>query len=123
MAIFKKQTVFACSGLLLVVVSQSIGYGLVFDLTFAFRNLSICGGLIILLAEGLNKGSKKTIFAGIPSMSEEEKGKWLSLAGRVLLVLLFVTFAFSGTFSIVRVVVSLFSFISCVMVFSFSFTS
>jgi uncharacterized membrane protein YphA (DoxX/SURF4 family) len=116
LAIFKKFTVFACSGLLFVVISQSIGYGLVFDLVFAFRNLSICGGLMILLAEGMNSGAKKTIFAGLPQISENDQTQYLSLAGRVLLVLLFITFAFSGSFSITRVIVSLLSFVSCVMV-------
>jgi uncharacterized membrane protein YphA (DoxX/SURF4 family) len=89
---------------------------IVSDAAFAFRNLSICGGLIILLAEGISAKRQKIVFAGLPQISENDRGKYLSLAGRVLLVLLFITFAFSGTFSITRVIVSLLSFISCVMV-------
>ena len=61
-AILKKQTLAAVIALVVVVISQAIGYGLLFDPTFFLRNLSIIGGLLILLADALKK--KHTIFAG-----------------------------------------------------------
>lgn len=33
------------AGLLLVVIAQGFGYGLIFDLNFFLRNLSVIGGL------------------------------------------------------------------------------
>ena len=51
MAIAKKWTTMAVGLLTGVVVLQSIGYGLVFDFNFFFRNLSLIGGLLMLLSE------------------------------------------------------------------------
>lgn len=51
MAIAKKWTTMSVGLLTGVVVLQSIGYGLVFDFNFFFRNLSLIGGLLMLLSE------------------------------------------------------------------------
>lgn len=97
MAIFKLKTLVGCIMLLAVVISQSIGYGLVLDPTFFLRNLSICGGLLILLAgstrlplimvrficacvDSLEAGKSRTIFAGLPEISETDKTQYLTLA-------------------------------------------
>jgi hypothetical protein len=60
-------------GLLGVVVAQAFGYGLIFDLSFFLRNLSVVGGLLMVLSETL--GSKKQLFAGLPSVSEVDRKK------------------------------------------------
>jgi hypothetical protein len=56
-----------------VVVLQGFGYGLIFDLTFFLRNLSVIGGLVMVFSETMI--SKKKSFAGIPSMSETDRKK------------------------------------------------
>lgn len=54
-----------------VVVVQGFGYGLIFDINFFLRNLSVIGGLLMVLSDSLSK--KKNIFAGLPSISETDK--------------------------------------------------
>lgn len=112
--IMKRYTEYAVIGLLSVVVIQGFGYGLMFDLTFFLRNLSVIGGLIMVFSETMI--NKKKSFAGIPSMSETDRKKYFLLAGRVLLIFLFFGFIIQGTWSIVRVFVSLFGLAACTMV-------
>jgi hypothetical protein len=71
--IMKRYTEYAVIGLLSVVVIQGFGYGLMFDLTFFLRNLSVIGGLIMVFSETMI--NKKKSFAGIPSMSETDRKK------------------------------------------------
>ena len=45
--ITQRFTEYAVGGLLGVVIIQGFGYGLIFDLNFFLRNLSVIGGLVI----------------------------------------------------------------------------
>ncbi|KAJ3181259.1 hypothetical protein HDU87_001388 [Geranomyces variabilis] len=114
-AIAKKHTEYAVAGLALVIVSQSLGYGLLFDSAFFFRNLSVAGGLLMLLADSM-ASKRKTIFAGLPSLNETDRATYLQLFGRILLVFLFMSFIFAGEFSALRVAVSIVALVACVMV-------
>jgi len=60
--------------------------------------------------------SRKKLFAGIPSISENDRRKYFLLAGRVLLIFLFLGFIFQGKWSIGRAFLSLFGLVACVMV-------
>ncbi|KAI9357306.1 SURF4 family-domain-containing protein [Zopfochytrium polystomum] len=82
LSIVKRYPSFAVGGLFAAVTAQSIGYGLIFDPSFFLRTLSVCGGLLMLLADAYSR--------------EVARATYLQLAGRVLLVLLFVAFASSG---------------------------
>lgn len=53
--------------------STGLGYGLLFDLSFFLRNLSVVGGLLMVLSDSL--ANKKKLFAGLPSMSETDRRK------------------------------------------------
>ncbi|KAI8983900.1 SURF4 family-domain-containing protein [Pilobolus umbonatus] len=100
-----------------VVIGQAVAYGLVFDTMFFLRNLSITGGLLLCLSESiLRHRSKKSLFASLPQMSEDEKHKYYQLAGRILLVFLFIGFVFKGEWSMERGIVSVIGFIACGMV-------
>ncbi|KAG1759484.1 SURF4 family-domain-containing protein [Suillus occidentalis] len=112
--IMKRHTEYAVIGLLSVVVIQGFGYGLMFDLNFFLRNLSVIGGLIMVFSETMI--NKKKSFAGIPSMSETDRKKYFLLAGRVLLIFLFFGFIIQGEWNIGRVFVSLFGLAACTMV-------
>ena len=59
---------------------------------------------------------KKFAPAGLPQMDEKDRKMYFQLAGRVLLIFLFVGFVFAGDWGVGRVVVSLFGFVACVMV-------
>ncbi|KIY64401.1 SURF4-domain-containing protein [Cylindrobasidium torrendii FP15055 ss-10] len=112
--ITKRYTEFAVAGLLGVVVIQGFGYGLIFDVTFFLRNLSVIGGLFMVFSESMI--TRKKAFAGLPSINETDRKKYFLLAGRVLLIFLFLGFILQGTWSIVRVFVSIVGLVACVMV-------
>lgn len=112
----KRYPEIATGGLFAVVIGQGIGYGLIFDLNFFLRNLSVMGGLLMVLSDSLSK--RKSLFAGLPSLdlNETDRKKYFQLAGRVLLIFLFLGFVFNGKFTFVRALVSVFGLGACVMV-------
>lgn len=79
----------ACGVLFFIVVLQTIAYSILWDLQFLFRNLALIGALLLVLAESRVEG--KSLFAGVPSLGENKPKMYLQLAGRVLLVFMFLT--------------------------------
>jgi len=114
MIIARKRADAAVVGLISVVILQAVGYGLIFDLSFFLRNLSVMGGLLMVLSDSWVR--KKFAPAGLPQLDEKDKKMYIQLAGRVLLIFLFIGFVFAGDWSFGRVLVSLFGFVACVMV-------
>ena len=114
LVILRRHSEYAVAGLLSVVVIQALGYGLIFDLNFFLRNLSVMGGLLMVLGDSFVK--KTRMFAGLPSIDEKDKKMYIQLGGRVLLIFLFIGFVFAGDWSFGRVLVSLIGFVACVMV-------
>lgn len=114
LVITRKYSDYAVFGLLAVVVTQALGYGLIFDLNFFLRNLSVMGGLLMVLSDSWVR--KKFAPAGLPSIDEKDRKMYFQLAGRVLLIFLFIGFVFAGDWGVGRVLVSLFGFVACVMV-------
>ncbi|KIW06881.1 uncharacterized protein PV09_02557 [Verruconis gallopava] len=114
MIITRKHSEYAVFGLLGVVVTQALGYGLIFDLNFFLRNLSVVGGLLMVLSDSWVR--KRFAPAGLPQIDEKDRKMYVQLAGRVLLIFLFLGFIFAGEWSIWRVIVSIFGFVACVMV-------
>lgn len=112
--IAKKYPEYSVFGLLGVVLAQGLGYGLLFDLSFFLRNLSVVGGLLMVLSDSLQ--NKKKLFAGLPSMSENDRRKYFQLAGRILLIFLFIGFIFQGNWSVARILVSIVGLGACIMV-------
>jgi uncharacterized membrane protein YphA (DoxX/SURF4 family) len=112
--IIRKYSDHAVFGLVAVVITQALGYGLIFDLNFFLRNLSVVGGLLMVLSDSWVR--KRFAPAGLPQLDEKDRKMYIQLAGRVLLIFLFVGFVFAGEWSVWRVVVSLFGFVACVMV-------
>ena len=114
LVIIRKRPEFAVAGLLAVVVVQALGYGLIFDLNFFLRNLSVIGGLLMVLSDSWVR--KRVAFPGLPSIDEKDRKMYVQLGGRVLLIFLFIGFVFSGDWGFGRVLVSLIGFVACVMV-------
>ncbi|KAI1266103.1 SURF4 family-domain-containing protein [Xylariaceae sp. FL1019] len=114
LVIIRKYSDYAVAGLMGVVVTQALGYGLIFDLNFFLRNLSVIGGLIMVLSDSWVRKTKA--FAGLPTLDEKDRKMYFQLAGRVLLIFLFIGFVFSGDWTLGRVIVSAIGFIACVMV-------
>jgi len=112
--IVRKHSEYAVGGLLAVVITQALGYGLIFDLNFFLRNLSVTGGLLMVLSDSWVR--KKFAPAGLPQIDEKDRKMYFQLAGRVLLIFLFVGFVFAGDWSFWRVIVILMGAVACVMV-------
>ncbi|RAL63748.1 hypothetical protein DID88_003395 [Monilinia fructigena] len=106
LVIARRYSDYAVGGLIGVVIVQALGYGLIFDLNFFLRNLSVMGGLLMVLSDSWVRKSKA--FAGLPEIDEKDRKMYFQLAGRVLLIFLFIGFVFSGTWSVWRVVVCTF---------------
>ena len=70
-------------------------------LAISCRNIALCGGLLLLLAE--ISGEVKTMFAGVPTGDTNRKQSYMQLVGRVLVVFMFMTL-FSFEFSVLRLV-------------------
>ena len=73
LTISKRNTEFAVAGLLGVVVIQGFGYGLIFDMNFFLRNLSVIGGLLMVFSDSMS--TRKKSFAGLPMLSETDRKK------------------------------------------------
>lgn len=114
LVIIRKHSEYAVGGLIGVVITQALGYGLIFDLNFFLRNLSVMGGLLMVLSDSWVRKTKA--FAGLPQIEEKDRKMYFQLAGRVLLIFLFVGFVFSGQWSAWRIAVSLIGLVACVMV-------
>ncbi|KAL6902609.1 SURF4 family domain-containing protein [Trichoderma evansii] len=114
LVIARKYSDYAVGGLMSVVVIQAFGYGLIFDLNFFLRNLSVIGGLLMVLSDSWVRKTKA--FAGLPTLDEKDKKMYFQLAGRVLLIFLFIGFVFSGEWSFWRVLVCILGAGACVMV-------
>ncbi len=71
--ILKRFSEYAVAGLLAVVIIQGFGYGLIFDLNFFLRNLSVIGGLLMVFSDSMV--TRKKLFAGLPSISETDRKK------------------------------------------------
>ena len=71
--ITKEHIEHAIGGLLGVILVQGMGYGVLFDLTFFLRNLSVIGGLFMVFSDTLV--TRRTPFAGLPNISEDDRRK------------------------------------------------
>ncbi|GAA5874237.1 hypothetical protein JCM1840_000611 [Sporobolomyces johnsonii] len=114
--IAKRFPFYSTLGLLIVVISQGFGYGLIFDFTFFLRNLSVIGGLLMALSDALS--AKKSSLVGVPSMgvNDQDRKKYFQLFGRVLLVLLFLGFVFNGQTGVAKGAVSVSGLVACLFV-------
>lgn len=72
-----------------VIFLQSIAYYALWDFHFFLKNLAVLGGLLLLWAESMDSG--KDMFAGVPQLDAAKPNNMLQLAGRVMIVLLYVT--------------------------------
>lgn len=92
--VIKKHALYASVGLISVIFIQGLMYGLFVGSNFVLRNFSLIGGLLIAFSDSIVK--KKQRFAGLPDITGGKNTlvkNYILLAGRILLVLLFFTFA------------------------------
>ncbi|EGD74154.1 hypothetical protein PTSG_12404 [Salpingoeca rosetta] len=90
--LFRKHVKASCACLAGVVVLQTIAYNMVFDLRFFMRNAAVVGGLLFILADEMQQASN--IFSMplfMAATSDNKSTNWLQLAGRMLIVAMFMT--------------------------------
>lgn len=78
--------------LLFVVISQSLVYGFLFNFSFFFRNLSVIGGLLVVMSDAFVNDRRSLSMAGLPMMEDKDRSKYFMLAGRVLMIFLFLAY-------------------------------
>lgn len=88
--LFRFRTQTAIFALMSVVLLQSLAYHALWDMHFFLKNLSVFGGLLLLLAETMDTG-KASLFAGLPESGPRDRSSGLQFAGRLLTVLMFLT--------------------------------
>ncbi|WFC97830.1 ER-derived vesicles protein erv29 [Malassezia yamatoensis] len=115
LVIVRRYAEISVGSLLGVIILQGLGYGLITDVNFFLRNLSVVGGLLMVLSDSF-ANQRKAIFAGLPNISETDKRIYFQFAGRVLLIFLFIGFVFQGDWSPFRVAVSVLGLGACIMV-------
>ncbi|SCU86428.1 LAFA_0E00694g1_1 [Lachancea sp. 'fantastica'] len=94
MLVLRKRLVVATGTLCACIVLQGLVYGL-YGASFILRNVSVIGGLLIAFSDSIVQS--KTTFGMLPELNNKD-GKTrglILLAGRLLLVVLFITFTFS----------------------------
>lgn len=69
-----------------VVRLQVLAYSIYWDIGFLFKNISLCGALLLLLV----RQESKRLLAGLPQL-ENENSNYMQLVARILLVLMFST--------------------------------
>ncbi|CAI5759326.1 unnamed protein product [Candida verbasci] len=113
LVIFRKKNNFATIALIIVVLAQGIAYGLLFDGQFILRNLSVVGGLVLAFSDTIIRDKRSLNMPGLPMLNNQDNKKYFLLAGRLLLVLLFLGFVFSSEWSLGRVLIILVGLLSC----------
>lgn len=66
-----------------------MAYKILWDGRFLLRNLSLAGGLMLLLVE--NKPDAKSCFAGLPTLGDNKPKNYMQFIGRILLIVMFLT--------------------------------
>lgn len=89
LVLIQKQVTVACGMLFFIVVLQTIAYSILWDLQFLLRNLALIGALLLVLAE--SKVESKSLFAGVPTLRDNNPKNYLQLAGRCLISFMFIT--------------------------------
>lgn len=98
-----------------VIVSQGLVYGLIFDLRFFGRNLSLVGGLLLVVSD-VFANDKNRYIPGLLRTDTKDNRQRFILGGRVLLVLQFISHLFRARWTPLQTIVNLASILACVLV-------
>jgi len=85
----RKHVNIACYVLFATIALQTLAYKILWDGRFLLRNLSLAGGLMLLLVE--NKPDAKSCFAGLPTLGDNKPKNYMQFIGRILLIVMFLT--------------------------------
>lgn len=101
----RKQVNIACYVLFGIIALQTFAYRILWDFRFLLRNLSLAGGLLLLLVE--SKPDAKSLFAGLPQIGDNKPKNYMQFAGRILTIVMFFTLL-RWDFTVLHVINNLF---------------
>lgn len=102
--------------LLFVVISQAIVYGLLFNFSFFVRNLSVIGGLLMVLSDAFVNDRRSLSMPGLPMVDDKDRSKYFQLAGRVLMIFLFLAYVATEQFTATGIIGMVVGMIACILV-------
>lgn len=111
-----KQLIYGVGALLFVIISQAFAYGLVFNFYFFFRNMSVIGGLLMVLSDAFVRDRRALALPGLPIIEDKDKSKYFQLAGRIMLIFLFISYMFTEGGSAFKILTSLFGLGACILI-------
>lgn len=97
-----------------VVISQGLFYGLFTEGSFLLRSFSVIGGLLLAFSDSIVK-DRRTI-AGLPMVDSKDNKRYFLLAGRIMLVLLFIGFTFSSSWTFGKFLIIFFGSLACLSI-------
>lgn len=111
-----KKLILGVGSLLFVVISQAIVYGLIFNFQFFVRNLSVIGGLLMVLSDAFVHDRRSLSMPGLPVLDDKDRSKYFLLAGRVLMMLLFLAYAVNENLTAMGLIGIIVGMIACLFV-------
>lgn len=117
--VLHRQLVYGAGALVFVVLAQAIVYGLIFNSLFFSRNLSIIGGLLMVLSDAFVRDRRALNLPGLPLAEVRDRARYFQLAGRIMLIFLFISYLLTGLSkspSVMSIVGGLCGFGACVLV-------
>ncbi|KAJ7187785.1 SURF4 family-domain-containing protein [Mycena filopes] len=120
LVIFDRCIVHAVAGLIGVLLVEGLGYGLLFNIAFLLRNVSVTGGLFIALGDAVLPPTSTPLGdreALLPPAATPTRRKNVIRAGRVLLALLFLGAFLNGghSLTLARGMVAALGLLACVV--------
>lgn len=112
----RKRLEVGVGSLIFVVVSQALVYGLLFNLSFFFRNLSLLGGLFMALSDAYVRDKRSLSLPGLPLLEDKDKSKYFQLTGRILLIFLFLTYLMTKKWSFLSAIFNILGLVACSLV-------
>lgn len=117
LVILRKHSIPASFILIFVVLFQGFVYGLFFDPSFFLRNTSVIGGLLLSLSDSLVIDKRALSMPGLPMLeSKDYNKKYYLLAGRIMLLVLFITFTLSIKWSFMNIFTILIGLFACISI-------
>lgn len=102
--VLNQRVMYAAVALMVTVVLQAIVYGSVSGFSFVLRNVSVIGGLLIAVSDSIV--TSKSVFGMLPELSNktQERKSLILLTGRILVIVMFLSFSLSKNFVTVALV-------------------
>ncbi|GMG39780.1 unnamed protein product [Ambrosiozyma monospora] len=116
LVILRKKPEIATGLLTSIVFLQGMMYGLFFDAVFLLRNVSVIGGLLLALSDSIVTDKRSLLMPGLPMLESRDNKKYFLLAGRIMLIVLFLAFTLTVKWNITTVSMILLGSVLCASV-------